>query len=495
MGRLVISEQEKNRPGRGRERTVDSSIISSQVSSAFYNAGEGWGAGRRVTDELYRLCKIGKNFAETGQWANAQVVYATVAEEAIMQREGLEDNGDITWVIGECAAGLVQCLEVQSTIPQDEQLDASEREELFSTLLELWKFGGNYGISEMNIPAVIARDVTEDERKEVEAWLRQEMVPVHDYPSREYSRRVIDFLVTLKKVVHFSDEELLEEYRNVGLYKELAEKLLQLGRRDEALEVAKAKLTDIANVIWFAEQLTKLGNVWQEQAVAFVEMRLKEDEHARESKPQDFIDDYTVDIYRSWLGEKYSLYGKVEQALDMALARFQSNPDDATYRSARSAAKLAGQPEELWPTLRPALLQTLKQRGRWGALVSIYLDEGEVGQALFALAQMERTLSTLLHDPGYRYTFATYTCQIQVAKAAEELYPDEALRLYKSNIQRLIDAYAHEYYQPAMEYLPRVKLLYQKQGREPEWNAYITDLRNKNKSLRALQEQLDKEGM
>ena len=134
-------------------------------------------------------------------------------------------------------------------------------------------------------------------------------------------------------------------------------------------------------------------------------------------------------------------------------------------------------------------------RSRWGALVSIYLDEGEVGQALVALAQMEHILSTLLYDHGYRYKFATYACQIQVANAAEEHYPDEALRLYKSNVERLIDAYKHENYQPALEYLLRVKLLYQKQGREPEWNAYITDLRNKNKSLRALKEELDKRGI
>jgi len=38
-------------------------------------------------------------------------------------------------------------------------------------------------------------------------------------------------------------------------------------------------------------------------------------------------------------------------------------------------------------------------------------------------------------------------------------------------------------------------LIYQKQGREPEWNAYISDLRNSNKSLRALKEELDKRGL
>jgi len=41
----------------------------------------------------------------------------------------------------------------------------------------------------------------------------------------------------------------------------------------------------------------------------------------------------------------------------------------------------------------------------------------------------------------------------------------------------------------------RVRLLYQKQGQEPEWQAYIAHLRNSNKSLRALKEELDKRGL
>ena len=77
---LAIPAQEKNRPGKGKKRTVDPSTIGSQVASAFYNAGEGWGAASRVAAQLEQLYDIGKNFAEAGEWANVQVVYATVAE-------------------------------------------------------------------------------------------------------------------------------------------------------------------------------------------------------------------------------------------------------------------------------------------------------------------------------------------------------------------------------------------------------------------------------
>src|SRR5260370_11149237 len=142
---LVTPAQEKNRPGRGKERTLDPSTIRNQVASAFYHAGEGWGAASRVAAELEQLYDIGKSFAEAGEWANAQVMYATIAEETVMQYEEVHDEGQVSWVLGKCAAGLVECLEGQSTLPQDEQLDTEAREELLTALFDLCKFGYNYG--------------------------------------------------------------------------------------------------------------------------------------------------------------------------------------------------------------------------------------------------------------------------------------------------------------------------------------------------------------
>ncbi|TMD28202.1 MAG: hypothetical protein E6J04_16005 [Chloroflexi bacterium] len=250
---LAIPAQEKNRPGRGKERTVDPSTIESQVASAFYHAGEGWGAASRVAAELDRLCDIGKSFAEAGEWANAQVVYATIAEETIIQYEGLHDEGQVSWILGVCAAGLVACLNAQSTLPKREQLDAEEREELLTTLFDLWKFGDNYGGIGVDVAGAIAGNATARERKRVEAWLREEMRPGQDSSSTWRNRSVVDFVVKLKQAEHSSDEDVLAEYRNAGLYKELTGKYLQLGRENEALGVAQANLTESRDVTWFAE--------------------------------------------------------------------------------------------------------------------------------------------------------------------------------------------------------------------------------------------------
>jgi hypothetical protein len=124
-----------------------------------------------------------------------------------------------------------------------------------------------------------------------------------DFSSQWHNRSIIHFLATLKQAEHFSDEDLLEEYRKAGLYKELAEKLLQLGRENEALAVAQATLTESRDVTWFAEQLLKSGEVWRERALGFVEPRLGEVEQTLRGKRQDFTGERTVDIYRGWLGE------------------------------------------------------------------------------------------------------------------------------------------------------------------------------------------------
>ena len=48
-------------------------------------------------------------------------------------------------------------------------------EELLTILVDLWKFGYNYGRIEAGIPAAFAGSATTLERKRVEAWLCQKM--------------------------------------------------------------------------------------------------------------------------------------------------------------------------------------------------------------------------------------------------------------------------------------------------------------------------------
>lgn len=120
--------------GAGRACTLDPATISSQVTAAFSRAGRGWGAASHAAMELDRLSEIGDHFTEAGQWANAQAVYATIAEDILPSYEELEDEDQIAGVLDNCSAGLIACLEAQETLSSEDRLDEVQRKALLTSL-------------------------------------------------------------------------------------------------------------------------------------------------------------------------------------------------------------------------------------------------------------------------------------------------------------------------------------------------------------------------
>src|SRR5260370_2089122 len=161
------------------------------------------------------------------------MVDGTIAEETVKQYEEVHDEGQVSWVLGKWAAGLVECLEGQSTLPQDEQLDTEAREELLTALFGLWKFGYNYGGIGVDVAGAIAGNATARERERVEAWLREEMSPGQDSSSKWHNSSVVDFVVKLRQAEHSSDEDILPPYRNPGLYKKFTDQFLPLHPANE----------------------------------------------------------------------------------------------------------------------------------------------------------------------------------------------------------------------------------------------------------------------
>jgi hypothetical protein len=167
----VTSSQEK----RSRERTIDPAAIKSQVDVAFDRAGTDWDAAGRAAFDLEQVCVIGHDFAQAGAWANAQVVYATLAEEILSQYHLFRDEGQLSWVLSECADGLLACLKVQSDLPQNERLDANGREDLLTSLFALWHFGDHSGGIKSDLAHTIGELATAHERTLLETWLREKL--------------------------------------------------------------------------------------------------------------------------------------------------------------------------------------------------------------------------------------------------------------------------------------------------------------------------------
>ncbi len=190
------SSQQKRIPGKSNSLTLNLSSISKQLEAALYYAGGGWRSVGLIANELSQLCEIGDGFADAGEWANAQVVYATITGETIARYEELEDEWQIAAIIDECTNGLALCLDAQRDLPTDEQLSVASREELLTSLYNIWKFGQDYGGIDTDVVGTIMQNVTKDERKMVERWLQQE---IQSGVSNWRSQNLISFLEKLKE--------------------------------------------------------------------------------------------------------------------------------------------------------------------------------------------------------------------------------------------------------------------------------------------------------
>lgn len=171
---LTSGARAEQKSGVGRVHTIEPTTIQAQVRAAFAQAGHAWGYSMLAATDLERVLDIGDRFTEAGQWANAQIVYATVADEILPSYEELEEEDYIAGVLKGCVGGLLSCLEAQKELQAEDQLEESDRQTLLVSLFALWKHGSEYGLEVDEIPEVLAQQVTADEQRRIEQWVQQE---------------------------------------------------------------------------------------------------------------------------------------------------------------------------------------------------------------------------------------------------------------------------------------------------------------------------------
>lgn len=77
----------------------------------------------------------------------------------------------------------------------------------------------------------------------------------------------------------------------------------------------------------------------------------------------------------------------------------------------------------------------------------------------------------------------------------EETRPRAAIELYRQYAERLIALRERKNYQEACEYLARMRVLYEKLDEMDGWTRYITALREQNRALSALKDELERAGL
>ena len=82
-----------------------------------------------------------------------------------------------------------------------------------------------------------------------------------------------------------------------------------------------------------------------------------------------------------------------------------------------------------------------------------------------------------------------------VANAVAETHPRQAANLYLLTAQTLIDQRGRERYAEAAIYLGQIRQIYQRLGEVQPWQTFIARLRDENRNLRALQDELNRAGL
>jgi uncharacterized Zn finger protein len=486
---------------------VDEAVIRRLIGNAFadpeneeYGGGYG-GYGNYdygyddfsfATNELERVVGYADAYIEGGHWRNAMLVSAVLVEQLPSELAVYQDEeGEFADLLRRTDANLAASLEAQVRLPAEERLTDEERGRLIEAVLAIWEAdldAGGLDYSDGG-PETIGALATPAEQERVRARLREMILPAvgDSWKHQWHNRAVIGFLSLLKGEAGLSDDELLAEYRNAELWDDTTALLLEMGRVEEAIGLASRKLTMAPALMAFADRLLGSGDPERiKQAIALIDDRLWEREG------QNVHDDQ---LLREWLEKRYLEHGSPEKALELAKSRFKVSPCKATYDAVKTAARHPGQPGELWPLLRPTLIATLGKSNGLYALIDIHLEEGEVAEALKSLAKLEKPGQNAQPAWGFTYLPPAGSYSARVAAAAEADFPDEAVRIYQKLAERQIAQRGRPAYQTAATYLVRVMRLLEGDGRAAEWQSFIADLRQRNKSLRALREELDALGL
>jgi len=461
----------------------------------------------RITQELLAVKKTADSLAQQRDYLEAATIYETLVTEIFEQshlyfdeeaeyddyyeEEGYypEEEG-LDELVGECIEELGNCL-------ADEQADRVAREKIIEVLFEIYQHdlraGNSLGFT-TSAAEQLVKYTTPLERQTIATWIRDVLTDEEEEVSGSQRKAYGKFLLDLEKDT-LDDETYLRICRETGRTSDLIDRLLSLGRIDEAAkevqQVDDYALLGLANLFIqhgqdaVAERLVRArisAPIRPAYATSGLLLRSQVG-RADEEKP-----DWRV---LEWLQKYYQTRGNHNAELEIVETLFRTQPNLRRYQELRDLARQLGS----WEIVRPELLAFLEQARNTTLLIQIALDEGDIDHALQLLKgtlKKDRYGYTYIESYGY-YGYSNIT--MEVARAAEETRPREAIELYQQYAERLIAMRERKNYQAACTYLVKVRALYEKLGEGEAWTSYIAALREQNRNLRALKEELARAGL
>jgi len=443
--------------GKKSKQKINPETYRRQVAAAFGGSDFEYGAAESIADELSATVKIANDFLAQGDIDNAATIYEAVANGVVENYEEVDDeSGALGGVAQDCIEGLGKCLEGDA-----ERDNAELRERILRALFEVYRFDvdfGGVGLSD-GVPDLILKQADDAEKKQVAKWVRAAMKTSrragNEYSDNWHRQAYGGFLLRLEANT-LDDEAYLGLCREAHRLNDLVTRLLTLKRVDEARAEA-ARAGDY--------ELLGLADIFAQHKQAEVAEQLMT-ERAKTTKDTRIFE---------WLAKRSKQKHNYADALLWARKINDAHPSLEQYREIRKLATQVG----TWADVRAELLADFERRKYFDLLTQIHLDEEHIDAAL---KTVEKTQGGFPHfSPDLR---------LQVAQAAEETRPRDALRIYLQAAEQIIEPRNRGAYSEACKYLVRVRTLYQKLGEDEMWAQYLTKLKEETKAMRAFKEEM-----
>lgn len=361
-----------------------------------------------------------------GQRERAAVIYEGLLRALLERPDEVIEGGPLVAFSVSCVLGLGRCL----------QAERSERArgELIKALYFAFRSGAEAGGLPLGGTAgeVLRRGLYEGERAQVLRWLQGAATS-----SPEGVRQLYGALWLRLEAAEASPERLLQIARWTGRVVDAVDRLLLLGRVDEARSEARGASPDEAVAV--ARCFVSHGH--RGAAVAVLESVPADD------RPVSVLDELTA--YQEASGE-------LRRAMAWGMEALRLEPTVERYREVKRLGGKLGQ----WPVLRLAIEAWLLGAREESMLASVYLDEGAYDEAL-SLAERS----------------SSHEVKEAVAQATERHNPRAAMAIYRQIVEQLVSERGREGYQQARKQLQAMKRLHGKIGEGPSWATLAARLR------------------
>jgi hypothetical protein len=455
--------------GQAPQGPIDPNLIQRQIENLLvshadeYGYGYDYNAGRALRQGLKPLIEIGASYLEHGDWQQAAVIYQTIIAELLPQLEMFhEESDDVYVIINDCIGHLGACFAAAD--PQKPS-DAEGRRSILQTFFDVQEFDITHGGIDLGYEAAesVGQFATAEEKALMAEWVKASLPEKEAGWSGEWRRQAYGgWLLELQEEA-VDTETYLEICRQTGRTADLVERLLQLGRLKEAIYAAQEAndylLLQLADRFRFHGHAAVAEDLVWERTASSKDTRLEE-----------------------WLKQRAIENGDWKQALQISEQLYWQRLSTAHYEEVKALAEKL----EQWEQRRALIHKRLAEQKEYIHLTEIHLWEDNVAAALESLQQAEEQ----------KQPFYTRLPRLEVAKAAEATHPADAIRLYVVEAQNRIKARGRGNYEEAAQFLARVKYLYEaKLNARQAWQALIQQIREENRTLRAMKEEFDRAGL